>query len=96
MARSLAPATSPVLAGDRHEAVESPIVLVAAALLVYEPAGVTSFASSGFPKLLALVVVVLEEEAGNAHVVAEPSVTQWMMRWAESENRCEGMTEMRR
>jgi hypothetical protein len=71
MARSLAPVTSPVRAGDRHEAGESPIVLVVAALLVYELVGVTSFASSGFPKLLVLVVVVLGEEAGNAHVVAE-------------------------
>jgi len=95
MAHSLALAISPVRAGDHHEAAESPIVLVVAAPLVYEPVGVTSFASSGFLKLLALVVVVLEGEVENARVVAAPLVTQWMMKWAESGNKCECMAEMR-
>jgi hypothetical protein len=87
--------TSLARAGDHHEEAESPIVLVAAALVVCEPVGVTSFASSGFLKVLALVVVVLEEEAGNAHAVAEPLLTQWMRRWVESGNRYECMTETR-
>jgi hypothetical protein len=88
--------TSPARADDRHEPAENPIVLVVVvALLACEVVGVTFSASSGFPKPLALVVAVLEEEVGNVHGVVEPLVTQQRMKWVESESRCGYTTETR-